>query len=152
MNQEVIDRIKAAIDHITTLAEQYSWQSAAITGKDAERVAPALMQMAINELLRVELMAVALMRLGYRADSTDPPKERIPIGRDVGEMLEFDKKAVTESILLCEDVLARHPEDGNTGCPVRELFEELRREEQKQLSVLEALLNRCDKCAKESEN
>jgi bacterioferritin (cytochrome b1) len=152
VNQEIIDRIKAVIDHLTTLAEQYSWQSAAITGKDSEKVGPALMQMAINELLRAELLATALMRLGYRADSTEPPRERIPIGRDTEEMLELDKKAVTESIVLCEDVLAHHPEDVNMGCPVKELFEELRREEQKQLDLLEVLLDKCGTCAKESEH
>jgi hypothetical protein len=112
MNREIIDRVKAAIDHVTTLAEQYAWQSAAIAGEDNKNIAPALMQMAINELLRAELIAVALIRLGYRADSADPPKERISIGRNTEEMLKLDKKAVIESIDLCMNVLAQHPEDG----------------------------------------
>lgn len=150
-NADIIYRVKAAVDHVTTLAEQYAWQGAAIRGKDSEMVAPALTQMAINELLRAELIATALVCLGYRRESTDPPRERILIGRDTREMLQFDKEAVRESIDLCEDVLAHHPESVSTGCPVRELFEELCREERKQLGLLEALLNRCGKC-EESKN
>ncbi len=145
MNHEIIDRVKATADHVTTLAEQYGWQSAVIRGEDAAKIGPALMQMAINELLRAELIESALVCLGYLTDSIDAPKEPILIGKNAREMLWLDEKTVRKNIILCENVLACHPQDGNTGCPIRELFEELRREEQKQLYLLEALMAICGK-------
>jgi len=140
-NQEIFGSVKAAVDGATRLSEQYTWQSAAVSGKDAATIGPVLSQMAINELLRAELMEVALVSLGYHVKSVTPPRGRILMGRNVEEMLRHDRKVVTENIGLYGNVLAHNPENMN-GCPVRELFEELRKEEQEELVLLDALLNR----------
>jgi hypothetical protein len=141
MNHETIDRAKAVVDRLTILAQQYSWQSAAMTGSDAVRVAPVLAQMAANQLLRANIVATALVCEGYNAESVDPPKERIPVGRDTREMLQLDRQAVIETIRLCEGVLLDLPEEEDARCLVQQLFGKFCREEQEHLVLLDTLLN-----------
>lgn len=119
------------------LSQQFMWQHYLLQGTARETMSSILKQLAINESMRVEIIARILGCLGQPplkkreiclTEKTDNPEE----------MLRWDRDLVDEIIASYKKVLALAQTEED--CLLRESFTELLAEQKKHRALMDVLL------------
>jgi bacterioferritin (cytochrome b1) len=137
MIRGLLREMSIAIAKEEELSLQCMQQHYLLQGTAWETTGSILMQLAINESMRVEIMARILGCLG------EPPLKKREIclmekTDNLEEMLRRDRYLLDEIIASYKSVLALAEKED--GCLLRESFEQLLADEEKHRAMLEALL------------
>ena len=137
MVRSLLREMSIAIAKEEELSQQCMWQHYLLQGTAWETLGSILMQLAINEWMRVEIITGILGCLGQTplkkreiclAEKTDDPEG----------MLRRDRDRLDEIIVSYKDILALAEKEEN--CMVREAFEEFLADEEEHRAMLGALL------------
>jgi len=137
MVRGLLREMSIAIAKEEELSLQCLWQHYLLQGTAWEMLGSTLMQLAINEWMRVEIITGILECLGELplkkreiclTEKTDDPQE----------MLRWDRDRLDEIIVSYKDILALAQKEEN--CMVREAFEEFLADEEEHRTMLGALL------------
>jgi hypothetical protein len=133
----ILHEISTVIEKEEQLSLQCMWQHYMLQGAEAETISSILMQLAINESMRVEVIARTLGSL------RQPRKKReirlIEKTDNPDDMLRHCRDCVDKIITSYQHILTlAQKEEGE--CLLRESFEELLAEQKKHRAMLEALL------------
>lgn len=137
VSTRLLREISTVIAKEEELSLQCMWQHYLLQGAEAETIRSILMQLAINESIRVEIIARTLQCLGQ------PPlkKRKIRLGEktdDPDEMLRRCRNCVDKIIASYRHILTLAKKEDQ--CLLKEAFEELVTEQEKHRAMLEALL------------
>jgi bacterioferritin (cytochrome b1) len=137
VNTSLLSEMSIAIAKEEELSLQCMWQHYLLQGTAWETIGSILMQLAINESMRVEIIARILGCLGQ------PPLKKREISLmektdNLEEMLRRDRDLLDEVIASYNRVLALAQKE--EGCLLRESCEALLADEEKHRAMLGALL------------
>jgi hypothetical protein len=138
-NQQLISKLSKVADNEMVLAEAYVWQSAEVRRKAPAWVVSVLPRMATNDLLRATILTEVLGCMGctHKCASHRRP---LAFGDDPAAMYRFDREKIRETIDLCEEVLELYRREPVEGCLVKEIMQELCKEQESQYAMLGQLL------------
>ena len=137
MVRGLLREMSIAIAKEEELSQQYLWQHYLLQGTKWKTVGSVLMQLAIHESMRVEIITLILGCLGQ------PPLKKREIcltekTDDPQEMLRRDRDRLDEIIVSYKDILVLAQKEEN--CMVRETFEEFLTGEEEHRAMLGTLL------------
>jgi bacterioferritin (cytochrome b1) len=137
VSTSLVREMSIAIAKEEALSLQCMWQHYLLQGTAWETIGSVLMQLAINESMRVEIMARILRCLGQ------PPFKKRGIcvmerTENPEEMLRRDRDSMDEIIASYKRVLVLAQK--GESCLLRETFEEMLTEEEEHRTMLGALL------------
>jgi bacterioferritin (cytochrome b1) len=138
MNEEsLLNQLDKAIESGIALANQYIRQTLAMKGEDAPTLSRVLTQMALREMLHVQLIAETMKCVGHlphcMTESTCPAG----VGESIREMLRIDRMAALRMIELSRETAALS--DPDTGCLLRGVLDQIIKDEEENCSILKEL-------------
>lgn len=134
-SKELKDKLNDAIAREIQVSVQYMWQHITVKGIHAETVGGIFKKFAITEMKHAEHIAERLDYLGGVPTTKPTP---IVVGKTWKEMLQLDKKAEEDAIVLYNEIIALAAKEGDTV--TRKLFEEILVDETEHHAVFEGLL------------
>ncbi len=137
MSNELIEMLNEAISREIQVSIQYMWQHVRIYGFDHLAVADELKAIAISEMKHAETIAERVDYLG--GVPTTKPAEII-IGHKPHEMIEIDKKAEEDAIVLYKKIIQKA--ESEQDYVTKKMFEGILSDEEDHHNLFRTLLEK----------
>ena len=134
-SQELIDMLQKAVSRELQVSIQYMWQHVRGAGMNSLPVTSELKDIAIEEMKHAEAIAERLDYFGVLATTKPAP---ITVGETLREMIELDKKAEEEAIVLYKQIIKKATDEDDFT--TRLLFMEILEDEEEHHDTFTKLL------------
>ena len=109
-NRELLDRLNDAIAREIQVSIQYVWQHVMVKGINTESLGDIFRKTSIAEMKHAEKIAERLYYLGGVPTQQPTP---IEVGKTAREMLQLDKKAEEEALVLYRKIITLAEKEGD---------------------------------------
>ncbi len=134
-SKKLLDKLNDAIAREIQVSVQYMWQHVQVKGLHAETVGGIFKRFAITEMKHAEEIAERLDYLGGVPTTKPTP---IFVGNSMKEMIEADKKAEEDAIILYREIIALAEKEKDIV--TKRLFEGILAEEEEHHASFSTLL------------
>jgi bacterioferritin len=134
-SKKLQDMLNNAIARELQVSIQYIWQHVTVTGLHSESVGGIFKKIGITEMKHAEAIAERLDYLGGALTTKPTP---IKVGKTLKEMLQINKKAEEEAMVLYKDIVSLAAKEGDIV--TRKLFEDILSEEEEHHNQFSTLL------------
>jgi bacterioferritin len=134
-SKKLKDMLNDAIARELQVSIQYIWQHVTVTGLHSESVGGIFKKIGITEMKHAEAIAERLDYLGGALTTKPTP---IKVGKTLKEMLQINKKAEEEAMVLYKNIVSLAAKEGDIV--TRKLFEDILSEEEEHHNQFSTLL------------
>lgn len=134
-SKELMDRLNDAIAREIQVSIQYMWQHVMAKGMSGETVRGIFKKIGITEMKHAESIAERLDYLGGVPTTKPTP---IEIGKNAKEMLQINKKAEEDAIVLYKQIITMAEKEGDQVTAA--LFTDILTEEEEHHNQFSTLL------------